>query len=326
MLKIGLIGCGFMGSMHANCYNAIPDVKVTAVADLRRDKLEAAAAITGAEMFEDADALLAGADVDIIDICLPTFLHTEYALKAMDKVKYLFIEKPVALTAEEGDALLEKAKSTGCRVQIGQVIRFWDEYIRLAEIIRDLPYGKVVHASFKRISPRPNWGWNLWLTNPVLSGGANHDLHVHDTDFVLSVFGEPLEYKSVRNTLDEQNSFICTVMKYPDFAVAVEGTWGLPECYPFSAGFRVAFEKATVEYAGGKLVMYDAEGAHDVVIEKKELSGTDSGGNISDLGAYYNELKYFTDCAKANSPIEKATLAHGVRSLRFLLKEYGSCL
>ena len=78
--------------------------------------------------------LIANAQVDIIDICLPTYLHAAHALAAMDKVKYLFVEKPVTLTMEEGDALLAKSAETGCQVQVGQVIRFWDEYVALRDI------------------------------------------------------------------------------------------------------------------------------------------------------------------------------------------------
>ena len=96
MIKVGLIGCGFMGSMHANCYNNIKDARVVAVADLRREKAEALAKISDAEIFETGRELIERADVDAIDICLPTYLHAEHALLAMKKVRYVFVEKPVA--------------------------------------------------------------------------------------------------------------------------------------------------------------------------------------------------------------------------------------
>ena len=79
---------------------------------------------TNAVIYGEGMDLIRQADVDVIDICLPTYLHAEYALAAMDVVKYVFVEKPVTLTVEEGEALLEKSKKTGCRVQVGQVIRF----------------------------------------------------------------------------------------------------------------------------------------------------------------------------------------------------------
>ena len=319
MIKVGLIGCGFMGTMHANCYKNIDGVTLSAVADLRREKAEELA--SGAEIFSDGLDLIKNADVDVIDICLPTYLHAEYAIKAMEKVKYLFVEKPVALTNEQANSMIEKSIETGCQVQVGQVIRFWDEYVELKKIIESRIYGKVVNANFRRISPRPTWGYNNWLLDTSRSGGAAQDLHVHDTDYVLSVFGEPESFTSVKNAIGEQNSYINTVMRYKDIVIGVEGTWDLPECHPFEATFRVVFEKATVENAGGKFMCYTDNGASEIKIEKKELAGGYKGGNISDLGGYYNELVYFTDKIKVNENIEKATLKDAAKSLEFVLKE-----
>ncbi|MBR2925989.1 MAG: Gfo/Idh/MocA family oxidoreductase [Clostridia bacterium] len=321
MLKVGLIGCGFMGAMHANCYKNLADVEIVALADLRREKAEELAAGTNAAIYGDGYDLIAQADVDIIDICLPTYLHAEYAMKAMEKVKYVFVEKPVALTAEEGDAMLKKAQETGACVQVGQVIRFWDEYVALKGMIESGKYGKVVNANFRRLSPRPTWGWEDWLLDNARSGGAGQDLHIHDVDYALSLFGEPKTFCSVRNVLGEPKSYVNTLMQYEDFVVGVEGTWDLPASYPFTATFRVVLEQAVVENAGGKFMLYTNDGAEEIVIEKKELVGGVEGGNISDLGGYYNELLYFCEQAKKGASIEKATLADGVSSLKFLLKE-----
>ncbi len=322
MLKVGLIGCGFMGTMHANCYKNIPGVTLAAVADIRPEKANEIAAGTDAQIYADGKDLIANAQVDVIDICLPTYLHAEYALLAMDKVKYLFVEKPVTLTVQESEALLAKSQATGCQVQVGQVIRFWDEYVALREMVQENRYGKVVNANFRRISPSPDWGWNNWLHDVALSGGAAQDLHIHDVDYVLSLFGEPKALYSVKNSLGEQNSYVNTVMQFDGFAVGVEGTWNLPASHPFQATFRVVFENAVVENDGGKFMLYNAEGAQQIVIEKKELAAQGgTQGNISDLGGYYNELVYFTQQAQAGAPIEQASLKDAAASLKFLLEK-----
>lgn len=322
MLRVGLIGCGFMGAMHANCYKNIEGVELVALADIRSEKAMNLAVGTQAELYGDGMELIEKADVDVIDICLPTFLHAKYALAAMDKVKYLFVEKPVTLTLEESKALIEKSAETGCQVQVGQVIRFWDEYVALKEMVDAKAYGQVVNANFRRISPRPDWGWNDWLLDTALSGGAAQDLHIHDIDYVLSLFGEPVDFYSIKNTLGEKNSYIHTLMKYENHAVTVEGTWDLPSTHPFEATFRVVFENAVVENAGGKFMLYTTEGAKEIVIEKKQLAGgAAAGGNISDLGGYYNELVYFCEKAAKGEKIECAELSDAVKSLEFLMKE-----
>ena len=322
MLRVGLIGCGFMGTMHANCYKNLEDVELVAFADLRREKAEELAKGTNATLYSDGKDLIANAEVDVIDICLPTYLHAEYALLAMEKVKYVFVEKPVTLTVCESKALLKKQAETGAEVQVGQVIRFWDEYVALKNILDEGKYGKVVNANFRRLSPRPTWGWNGWLLDDKLSGGAGQDLHIHDVDFVLSIFGKPKKFYTVRANGGEKNSYVNTVMQYPDMAVSVEGTWDLPASHPFEASFRVVLEKAVIENAGGKFMLYTSEGAEEIKIEKKEIAGEGfKGGNISDLGGYFNELLYFTEKAKAGEKIERATLSDAAASLRFVLKE-----
>jgi len=309
--------------MHASCYKNIQGVELAAVADVRREKAKDLANGTNAVIYTTGKELIENAEVDIIDICLPTYLHAEHALLAMDKVDYLFIEKPVALTVAEGDALIAKANETNTRVQIGQVIRFWDEYVALRKMVESGTYGKVVNANFRRISPVPTWGFEDWLLDASRSGGAAQDLHIHDVDYTLSLFGEPKEYFSVKNTLGEKNSYVNTLMQYDGFVVTVEGTWGLPASHPFEATFRVVFENAVIENAGGKFMRYDAEGAHEIAIEKADLGVGAAGGNISDLGGYYNELCYFCAKATAGEPIEQATLSDAVASLKFVRKEIG---
>ena len=322
MLKVGLIGCGFMGTMHANCYKSIEGVELVALADIRHENAEKLAEGTNAVIYGDGYDLIKEADVDVIDICLPTYLHAEYAIAAMDKVKYVFVEKPVALTEEQSEQMIKKAEETGACVQVGQVIRFWDEYVKLAEIIAEGKLGKIINANFRRISPIPTWGWDNWLLKNELSGGAALDLHIHDMDYVLSLFGRPNDMKTVKNIIGEKASYINSLLTYDEFVIGVEGTWGLPGTHSFEATFRVAFEKGVVENAGGKFMLYTDDSAEEIKIEKVEGSGEGfEGGNISDLGGYYNELVYFTNCVKSGTKIEKATLSDGVESLNFVLEE-----
>lgn len=322
MIRVGLIGCGFMGEMHANCYKNIPGVELVAFADVRSERAEALAVGTRATLYSDGKELIADAEVDVIDICLPTYMHAEYAMLAMDKVKYVFVEKPVALTVDEAERMIEKSRATGAHVQVGQVIRFRDEYVELKKILDSGKYGRVVNANFRRISPRPEWGWNNWLLDFKLSGGAGQDLHVHDVDYVLSVFGKPERFYTVKNSIGEKNSYVNTLMQFNGFAVSVEGTWDLPGSHPFEATFRVVLEDAVIENAGGRFMLYTKDGAEEIKIEKKQLAGEAyKGGNISDLGGYYNELVYFTDRAKSGEKIERATLSDATASLELVLRE-----
>ncbi len=320
MIKIGLIGCGFMGAMHANSYNIIDGVQVTAVADIRREKAEELAKISGAEIYADGMSLIENADVDAIDICLPTFLHTEHAIAAMHKVKNVFIEKPVAFTPEECDRLIAAQKETGAGVQVGQVVRFWDEYVYLKDAIDTKKYGNVINAVFRRLSPRPTWTWENWDLEPSRSGGAALDLHVHDTDYMLYAFGRPNNFNTVIAHGGEANSYIMTVANFDGFTVTSEGTWDLPASFPFEMAFRVRFEKGTVEYTNAGFTVYTDNGAEPIVLNKRKIA-VEGGGNISDLGGYFNELEYFANCLVAGKKPEKAGLADACASVKFIFEE-----
>ena len=326
MLKIGLIGCGFMGGMHSACYNAIEGAKIVAVADIRKEKAEEVAKVHGAEIFADGEDLIKNADVDVIDICLPTYLHTQHAVLAMKAGRNVFIEKPVCLTNEEGKLLLETQKETGAKVQVGQVIRMWDEYVWLKEVIDNKEYGKICSAVFKRLSSFPTWGWENWLHVAEKSGSMAQDLHIHDVDYMRYVMGEPDSF-SASAVRDESGMIqqIFTTFKYGDAAVTVEGCWDYPADFPFDAGYRVKFEKATVVFDKDGITVYYKDGGQ----LKPELkpafeAENDIGGNLSSLGGYYNELKYFVDRLNAGQPLEIAPLCEGVKSVELVLKEIES--
>ncbi len=325
MLKIGLIGAGFMGSMHAACYDAL-GCPISAVADIRPEKRDEMAAKYHCAAFDSGFDLIAGADVDVVDICLPTYLHAAHALAAMEKFPAVFIEKPVALTAAEGRALVAAQAKTGAKVMVGQVIRLWDEYMWLKAAHDDGRYGKLVTATFKRVSPLPTWGWDAWLTDPVRSGTMALDMHIHDCDFIRSLCGEP---ETVRSAVSRDASgkiiHIGTAYGYGDTTVFAEGIWDYPSTFPFSMEFRVMFERATVVMEHGSLTVYTDTGVEHPDY-KREAAGTivEGGGNISDLGAYFNELQYFTQRIAAGEPIEINTLPEAVKSLELVLSEIES--
>ena len=330
MLKIGLIGAGFMGDMHATCYAALENegVKVTAVADVVAEKAQKLAECFGAKVFKDGASLIEQADVDIVDICLPTYLHAQHAVKAMKKNRAVFIEKPVCLKAAEAELLLETQKETKAVVMVGQCLRHWPEYMWLKETADSGRYGKIVSAVFTRLSSKPAWAWENWLHDVKKSGSMALDLHIHDVDFVRYLIGEPKDVK-VRTARDPEGVIQHIITAYSfegsDVMVCAEGAWYYPDSFPFSAGYRVKFEKATAVFDSGKdpsvTVYTNDEGI--VIPEFDSQSGqkSQSKGNISSLKGYYNELKYFINRIKTNQPIETAPLSEGVLTLKLALRQ-----
>ncbi|MBR3943045.1 MAG: Gfo/Idh/MocA family oxidoreductase [Clostridia bacterium] len=329
MYKVGLIGCGFMGSMHADCYAALADrVKIVAVADLVAENAENFSQKFDAKIYADAEDLIKNADVDYVDICLPTYLHCAYAKMAMQQGSNVFIEKPLCLTTEQAEELLAVQKETGKMVQVGQVIRFWDEYVWLKEAKDSGKFGDLKFITMHRYSARPTWAWNNWLHNNELSGGMAFDMHIHDADYLRYLLGEPKSIKST-NVKEEGalTDYISTLYEYDGVMANVDCCWNFPAEFPFTMYFCARFEKATVVHnsAAGEFAVYYADGGkEDIKIEKGLDTTSSSGGNISSLGGYFNELKYFVDRLDNPSLPDIASLEEGAKSVALVLSEIHS--
>lgn len=326
MIKIGLIGCNFMGGMHAACYKALESlgVQVTAVADVNRETAQQVAKISGAAIYDSGMALIEQADVDAVDICLPTDLHISHAVAAMRAGRDVFIEKPICMKAEEMEQILRVKNETGAKVQVGQVIRFWNEYVWLKGVADAGTYGRILSGVFQRVSARPTWASEGWLGNVRRSGGVALDMHVHDVDFIRWLMGEPERVQS-QAYRDAQGAIqqIFSLYGYGrQVGISVEAGWDFPATLPFSATFRVKFEKATAVLAGGALTVYPESGEPFSPALKEAYQGENNlGGNISSLGGYYNELQYFVEGLKGEHPLEIATVEEALASVRLALRE-----
>lgn len=325
MLTVGLIGCGGMGAMHANCYLALADkVKIVAIADKCPEKAKDFAEKTGAKIYTSGKELLENETPDIIDICLPTYLHTEHAVAAMEKGCNVFLEKPVCLNEDEAKLLLETEKKTGVKVQVGQVVRFNKFHNYLKDALDAGTYGKLVSASFTRLSVNPKWSWENWYNDPEKSGTVALDLHVHDVDIMRYLMGGDPDTVSSRATRNKDGAIqqIFTVCTYGDAVVTTEGCWDYPDGFPFFSGFRAKLEKATMICEYGKLTVYTEDGkSFEAEFPNETDMKVDVGINVSSLGGYLKEIKYFVEEIIGGNGKEIAPLCEGVASARLAWKE-----
>jgi predicted dehydrogenase len=306
MVRVGLAGLGFMGGTHAQCHAALPNVELVAVADVEQDRREKFAETYGAKPFASLDEMLASADVDMVDICLPTYLHREAVGKVAAAGKDVLCEKPMAMTVADCDAMIAATQKAGVKLMIGQVLRFWPEYVVIKEILDSGRLGKIKWASATRMSPPPTWSWREWLFDPKLSGGAVLDLHIHDLDTLQWMLGKPATVsaagvKTKRGGLD---NVLTTLTGHPGGQVSfAEGSLDLAPGFPFTMGLKVDCEGGTIELntrLSPSLLVAPAGGGieHPEVpaIEVPTVAGAGSAGNISALGGYFVEVKYFVDC------------------------------
>lgn len=325
MIKVGLCGTGFMGQMHAACYAAIPGVKVVAMASKRKGVVREVARRHGATLFADARTLILKANVDMVDICLPTYMHCSHVMLAAKRGLDCMCEKPIARTLREASRMVKVLRASRIKCMVGHVIRFWPEYQVLKEYVAKKKLGKPQAFSFRRVGERPDFGWKNWFQRPVYSGGAALDLHIHDSDYIRYLLGEPQAVDSIGGSRRGAWDYIFTNYYYPNLPVSAEGGWTSAD--PFNMSFRAAFEKGTLLYSlrHEPLTLYAPRKKPAMVrVPQPKARTASAGGNISELGGYFNELKYFVDCLKKGKQPQVVTPEEARDSLALVFREIAS--
>lgn len=259
-MRVGIVGLGFMGRMHYRCWKMLPGVELAAVCEANPKVLAAAGTATEGNIggaadvidleklavFSDLDELLNSGKVDVVSITLPTFLHAETTIRALESGHHVLCEKPMALTLEDCDRMVAAAEAAGRVLQVGHCIRFWPEYVVARDLIRGGEYGEVIAASFRRYSAQPAWSADSWFADEARSGGQPLDLHIHDSDYIHYLLGMP---EAVTSVGDLALSAISTQYHYASGpAVTAESNWRMASTFGFEMSFNIVLERATIQY------------------------------------------------------------------------------
>lgn len=302
-MKIALVGVGGMGGVHFRAYKKMTDIELVALCDIRTEMLKEKVGDFPATLYADFDEMLAKEKPDIVDICTPTYLHVEQAIKAMEAGAHVLSEKPMGLSTAEVDRLLEAIKRTGKRYMTAQVVRFMKPYAYLRGVIESGKYGKLESLAMRRFSHIPLWSWENWFLDEAKSGHVALDLMIHDVDFMQSVLGEPRDIVGVYRPLDSRNTnYAFATYLYDGFAVSIETGWYNDPALAFTADFKAVFERGNVILKDKTL--YDNNEPIDLA-DGEALAKT--GINITSVDGYAGEIAYFIDAVASGVLCERAT-------------------
>ena len=287
-MKVGLVGAGFMGSVHLAAYANMPGVEVVGVADAGEEAAAAGAASVGARAYPSYEALVEAESVDVIDACLPTALHRDLAVRVAGDGMHLFLEKPIARTLEDAGEILSAFEESEGRLFVGHVVRFFPEYVGVKAMIEGGDLGTVGVARTSRRSPFLR-GWNDWYADWRQSGGVLVDLVIHDFDFLRWCFGE-VERVYARGVMGREYNrldYALTTLRFEGGAIAhVEGHWGYPAPFEYS-----------LEIAGSKgLVTADSTDSPPLQLLRGPESAGEPPGVAAGKSPYQAELEHFVRC------------------------------
>jgi predicted dehydrogenase len=262
MIRIGITGLGFMGMIHYLAASKLTGGKVVAVCSRDPKKLAGdwtsiqgnfgpkgtQMDLSGLHKHADFADLIADPDVDLIDLCVPNDEHAKLAIRALEAGKHVLVEKPIALTTADADAMVAAAKKNGKLLMVAHVLPFFPEFAFAAEAVRSGSYGALKAAEFKRVISKPDW--SSGIADADRSGGPAIDLHIHDTHFIGLLCGTPKAVQSRGVVENGAVVHVTTQYLYDQDGPAVSAVSGaLSQAgRPFTHGFEIYLEKATIAF------------------------------------------------------------------------------
>jgi predicted dehydrogenase len=309
MINVGIAGLGFMGMTHYNAYKEVSGAKVTAICEEDPGRLSGdwrsikgnfgpqgeIVDLEGIAKYAKLEELMADANVDMVDVCLPPAMHAKAATAASKAGKHVLCEKAIALRPEDAVAMVDAAKSAGKQLMIAHVLPFVPEYDFAYKKITSGEWGRLLGGHFRRIISDPLWLKDFY--DPDGCGGPMIDLHIHDAHFIRLVCGMPRAVHSVGRMRGEVAEFFTTQFLFDAPDLVVTATSGVinQQGRPFTHGYEVYLEKATLlfeSFTGTPLTVLTEDGQ----VEKPDLGSPDM------LDAFPIELAEAVRCAESNTP------------------------
>jgi predicted dehydrogenase len=266
MIRIGIVGIGFMGMIHYLAASKLGGGRVGAICSRDPKKLAgdwtgiqgnfgpkgSQMDLSGITAHADVADLLADPAIDLVDLCVPNDEHAKLTIRALEAGKHVLVEKPIALTTADGQAMVDAAKASGKLLMVGHVLPFFPEFAFAREVVASGKYGALRAAHLNRVICKPEW--SSGIGDLERSGGPAIDLHIHDTHFVGLVCGVP---KAVHSRgVVERGAVVHLSTQYiyddPNLAIsAVSGALSQAG-RSFTHGFEFYLENATLsdEFAG----------------------------------------------------------------------------
>lgn len=307
-MRVAIVGPGHMGARHASAVTRTGHELVTVVGR-RQESADALASRYGARGTTDYGSVLADASIDAVIVAAPTYLHREYAVAAAEAGKHVFCEKPIALTLEDGQAIIEACRKAGVRLGVGHALRYFPSYANATDMVKSGRLGRPGVVRALRYNRYPRGGHN-WFADVDKSGGVLLDLNIHDFDWLRWTFGEVASVHTRMVTGDEY-AYSLTVMRFDDGTIChVEGSWA-------HDNFRMAYEIA----GSAGMASFDSDKQVPLVVKSHKDAGAGPGVIIPDSpladDPYVVQLKDWLDGRPMRLEPEdaQAALAIGLAAL-----------
>ncbi len=191
-IRVGLQGCGGMGKSLASQLLTIEGAQLVGGADISEESRQKFAEQFQLPVYPSLSEMLEAAEIDAVIVATPNHRHAPDTIEAARAGKHVFCEKPMALTLEDCEAMIEACRRANVKLQIGQVLRYLPDFSEAIELVQAGALGEPRHGLIFRYSgPREDWG-HTWRDDPQQVGHHLFEVAVHELDFARCVFGQPV--------------------------------------------------------------------------------------------------------------------------------------
>ena len=223
MIRTAVIGVGSMGRNHARVYNELPEAELVAVSDSVEATSQAAGSQYGVRAYTDYREMLNKEQPEAVSIVVPTALHHEVALAALQAGAHILVEKPIAATLEEGQSIIETARKLDRRLMVGHIVRFNPAIQMLKQKLQAGDLGRIYQVFCRRAGPFPA---------RIRDVGVIIDLAPHDVDVMRFLTGlNPVRlYAEIAQRIHtDHEDLVFGLLNFPDgITGALEINWLTP--------------------------------------------------------------------------------------------------
>jgi predicted dehydrogenase len=236
---------GFIGRIHLEASQKIPEARVVAVSTRRPGEIRAA--YPNVQAYINYADLVRDNRLDAVVICAPSYLHEQATVAAVECGRDVLCEKPMGLDAASAQRMLKAARAHSRILMVAQILRFWPQYARIKEMVDAGEIGTIRSIRAYRLNKYPTWA--PWFRDPARSGGGLLDLQVHDIDFIHWLLGHPRSVYTVGIQSPTKGwDHVHTTLTYPGVQASVEASYLMPKAWPFSTGIHIMGTEGAIEY------------------------------------------------------------------------------
>jgi predicted dehydrogenase len=333
MVRVGLIGIGFMGWIHSLAYRR--STKAQLVAFASQDPKKRAGdwrgiqgnfgppgeqvSVEDLQVFDSLEAMVKSPDIDAIDICLPPHLHASAAILAMEHDKDVFIEKPLALTIDDCQRVQHTAQRLERLALVAHVLPYMGPFAYATELVQSGRFGRPVGGYFKRVISDPTWIPDFY--DPEKVGGPLVDLHVHDLHWIQLLFGKPRSFEAVGRMRGNVAKYVHVLYSFQDPDIAVASSSGVIDgpARPFTHAFELHLESASLHFnfaafSDGSETMPLKIITHDGELIRPELPSAD------EIDAFRMEIDDMADSICSRQPAPRLDVQHAAGAVELALQ------